>query len=78
MIENMLYQLENGNLQIDSKLTQLKHQLSMYHRVRKKSGRTSYSKKNDDCVDSLMLALWGLKEEGGTPGESEWLHYMCQ
>lgn len=62
MIENLLFELEKNNLKVSSEITELKSQMSSYRRVRKRSGRSSYSKVNDDCVDSLMLALWGVKE----------------
>jgi hypothetical protein len=66
MVENLLYLLEKRKLKVSSELEQLKYQLSTYRRVKKTSGRASFSKVNDDCVDSLMLALWGLKSEIGT------------
>jgi hypothetical protein len=78
MVENLLYLIENHKLKIDSRNTALKHQLSTYRRVRNKTGRSSYSKQNDDRVDSLMLALWGLKQEWREEGQSEWLWELCQ
>jgi len=69
MAENLLYLLEKRKLRIGSDLEPLKHQLSIYRRVRRRSGRSSFSKTNDDCVDSLMLALWGLKVGSSDSGD---------
>ena len=70
MVENLTFNLEKGNMKISCELTELKSQLSQYRMVKKRSGRSAYSKVNDDCVDSLMLALWGVKEEDG--GQDYW------
>lgn len=69
MVENLMFLVEKHTLKVSAELQELKHQLSTYRRVRKKTGRASFSKENDDCVDSLMLALWGVKEEGSASSD---------
>jgi hypothetical protein len=71
MVENITFLMETGKLKISKEMEQLKTELGQYQRVRKRSGRSTYTKVNDDCVDSAMLCLWGLKQSSQDIGESE-------